>query len=662
MLMAVAGSVSLLFSRLRWPKAIGYILAGVLLSGSTWGGSFLADERSVHTAGQIGVIFLMFSSGLSFSAARFKEVGYVAAPVAIADTLVMLTLGFAAGRTLFGWGTVPSLFLGAAICDSSTAILAKFIGELRWGDRPFARYALGVSVFEDVVCVAILALATGVAGGRGMDPVAIAESVGGLGVFAVAVFFFGLVLVPRLLTSVARRGDDEALLLALLGVCFFVTWVAQRLGFSIALGAFMIGVVGAGSDARERLLKLLEPLKTMFSAVFFVSAGLLVDPAECWRNLTPILGLSAMVVGCKFLNCTVAAVASGARVSTAVQSGMALAQTGEFAYMAALLYATLSGDAETPLCQIAIGVSIITTIASPVLVLASGRAGALAERLVPARAAKALDAYRGFLERYRTSGQPAKRRVARRSMLQLAACAVLVFATSVAFSMLDARDWSNFSRFFDAHKRLFFSLAMNAVIVGILAVAVRIAKSMAVSVAESIVGRGTAPWKVAVKSLARHVMMAIVFLLATVEIVAVNVSLAPAERWARVSIAVAFAAAATFGWGLFARAGRRAAKNFAAALRTDERLARLSREVSITVPEGLISGVAVPQDSPCAGMTVGALGIRAKTGVSVAAVDRDGRRIRNVGPSLKLRAGDVLVVMGEKSGVKQLETLLEFGT
>ena len=662
MLMAVAGSVSLLFSRLKLPKVIGYILAGVLLSGHTWGGSFLVDEHSVHISGQIGVVFLMFSTGLSFSTSKIREVGNVAVPVAIVDTVVMMLLGFAVGRTVFGWGMAPSLFLGAAVCDSATAILAKIVGELKWSDRPFARYSMGVSVFEDMMCVGIIALATGVAGGRGMNALAVAESVGGLAVFFVAVLFFGLVFIPRLLTSIARRGDDEALLLALLGICFFVTYIAYRLDFSLALGAFLIGVVGAGSDARERLAKLLEPLKTMFSALFFVSVGLLVDPAALWSLRWPVLGLSALVVAGKFMNCTLVAVASGARVGTSVQMGLALAQTGEFAYMTAILYATVTGDAATPLYQIAIGVSLATTIASPALVFASGKAGALAERMVPARAAKALETYRGALERYRTSGASPRRRLVRRQMMQLAAGAILVFAVSVAFSMLASKDWSNLSAFFDAHKRLFFALSMNAVFVAMAAILMRIAKSMATSASEIIAGPGAARWQIAVRALARHVVMTLVAVLLSVEIIMANISLAPAETWARWAIAVAFAAGATFGWRLFARAGRRAARNFAAALKTDERLAKLSREVSITIPEGVVSRVAVPVDSPCAGMTVGALGIRAKTGASVAAIDRDGARIRNIGPDEKLLAGDILLAMGAKSNISQLERLLEFGS
>ena len=151
LLMAVAGLLSAVFAKLRWPKAIGYIVAGVLMGKYTWGGSFLADEQSVRTIGQLGVVFLMFTMGLGFSASQMKRIRSVAVPVAVVDTVLMTWLGHAAGMRLFGWGSVPSLFLGAAMCDSATTMLAKVIDEMKWGERPFVKYALGTSVCEDCI-------------------------------------------------------------------------------------------------------------------------------------------------------------------------------------------------------------------------------------------------------------------------------------------------------------------------------------------------------------------------------------------------------------------------------------------------------------------------------------------------------------------------------
>jgi CPA2 family monovalent cation:H+ antiporter-2 len=396
MMMAVAGLVSVLFAKLNWPKAIGYILAGILMSRHTWGGSFLVDENSVQTIGQLGIVFLMFTLGLGFSTSDMKKIKNVTFPTAIFDTVVMTYLGYTVGTKVLGWGPVESLFLGAAICDSSTTLLAKVIDEMKWSSRRFAKYVVGTSVCEDIICIGIIALITGVAGGNASFA-AVGRSLGGLFVFFLATIFFGFVLVPRLLESVAKRDDDEALLLTLLGCCFFVTWIAFKLDFSLALGAFLVGILGASSDVRRRLYRLADPLRSMFAAVFFVSIGLLVNPAACWENLPVILALSALVMVGKGFNCFIGGMISGESLKTSVQMGFSLAQIGEFAYMVALLYLSTTNDSHSQMYQIVVGVSLLTTILNPVMIRISDPVGDLVERYCPQRITKWLSNYRGLL-------------------------------------------------------------------------------------------------------------------------------------------------------------------------------------------------------------------------------------------------------------------------
>ena len=212
-LMAVAGVVAAVFSRLGWPKVLGYILAGILLNEHTWGGLFLKDVGSTRTIGQLGVVFLMFGMGLSFSPKDMRRARAVALPAAIVDTLVMTWLGYTVGTRFFGWSAVPSLFLGVAVCDSATTLLAKVFDELGWSRRPFVTNVLSISVCEDVICVGAIAVATGFAAGEGMSLVALGSSLGKLALFFFTVLVFGFVLVPRLLDSVGKRGDDESLVL-----------------------------------------------------------------------------------------------------------------------------------------------------------------------------------------------------------------------------------------------------------------------------------------------------------------------------------------------------------------------------------------------------------------------------------------------------------------
>ena len=216
-LMVAAGVMAAIFTRLGWPKVIGYIAVGILMSKHTWGGSLLADESTVSTIGQLGIVFLMLTLGLEFSAGDMKKIRHVTVPTALFDTTMMIWLGYTVGRRLLGWGSVPSLFLGAAICDSATTLLAKTIDEMKWSSRPFVRYIFGTTIFEDILCIGVIALVTGVASGKGMSFNAVGLSLGGLMVFLIGVVVFGLVLVPRLLNRIGRMRDDATLLLALLG-------------------------------------------------------------------------------------------------------------------------------------------------------------------------------------------------------------------------------------------------------------------------------------------------------------------------------------------------------------------------------------------------------------------------------------------------------------
>lgn len=658
MLMAVAGSVSLLFTKLKWPKVIGYILAGVMLSRHTLGGSFLSDESSVQTIGQLGIVFLMFTMGLELSTSKLKKVGNVVFPTGLLDSVIMICLGFTIGRTCFGWSTVPSLFLGAAICDSATTLLAKVIDEMRWSSRPFVKYVLCTSICEDIICVGVIALITGVANGSGMNMSEIVRSLGGLGVFFIAVFFFGLVLVPRFLTSIARRGDDEALLLTLLGCCFFVTYIAYRLDYSLALGAFLIGVVGSGSEVRARLASLVEPLRNMFAAVFFVSIGLLVNPAECWANWPAILLLTFVIMGGKLINCTTGALLTGVDIKTSIQMGFSLAQIGEFAYMVALLYVTTTGDLDKPIYQIVVGASLITTMLNPMMIRFSDKAGTFVEKNCPLRIKNILSGYRGFLAKYRRSGTCEKRAAVRKYAVEIILIGILCFAVAVSFSILAKVDFSGISAFFDSHKKLFLVPMMNVVLITLLMIALRIAKAMANLVSEIIVGLGDARWQTSIRNVVRHFVLTVFFVLAFLELLAINVNLAPDEIWARWAIAAIFFATAFFGWRFFLKAGQRVSRHFATALEVDEKLAKISREVTFTVPEDIIGKVTVSSSSAAVGRSVGDLNIRAETGATIVSVVRGETRIRNVGPRLEIHSGDMLVAMGDEEQIAKLEKLI----
>ena len=658
LLMSVAGLSAALFSRLGWPKVIGYILAGALMSEHTLGVSLFRDPQSISTVGQLGVVFLMFSMGLSFSAKEMKKIRAVALPAAVLDTVVMIWLGHTGGTRIFGWSPVEPAFLGVAMCDSATTLLAKVIDEMGWGNRPFAKYVLGTSLCEDIICVGAIAVVTGFATGGGMSASAFAGSLGWLAVFFLAVLVFGMVLVPRLLLSVSSRKDDEALALTLLGVCFLVSFLAYHFNFSLALGAFLVGIIGSTSDVRERLAALVDPLKSMFAATFFVSIGLLVDPSALWASKTAILVVSLVVVVGKLFNITFASLLAGVDVRTSVQNGFALAQIGEFAFMVAILYAGIVNDTSIPMFQIAIGASLLTTLLNPWMIRLSGPAGELAERLVPDRFRVILDAYRAWLAKIGASeGSPAFRRL-KFAAIRLGVYAVLMFAVASACTLLYRIDYAGLSEFFERHDQIFFFCLANLFCVAMLPLWTGSARPLADSVTELLCGEGTARWQSAIQPLVRFVAFAAVFVLFLAEWGAIAVSIAPAKGpslWIGIAVIVLVGA---FGWRRMVKAGHRASKRLHEALTAEERREGLKRTMTVTIPEGTISEVVIPATSPAIGGTVVTLNVRAKTGASVVSVVRGGKTTRNIGPEWEFRAGDRIVALGDHKQIAALKDLM----
>lgn len=664
MLMAVAGFVAIVFDRLKWPKVLGYIFAGILLSKHTWGWSFLADEASVQTIGQLGIVMLMFSMGLGFSTSELKTIKGVVLPVALIDVILMTWIGYTVGTRIFGWGTVPSLFLGAAICDSATTLLAKIIGELRWNDRPFVKFVMGTSVCEDILCVGMIALITGVANGGGMSLGGVGISMGGLAIFFLVTLVVGFALIPRLLKSVAKRGDDEALLLTALGFCFLVSYIAWKFEFSLALGAFLMGVIGSTSEVRYRMTRLAAPLKSMFAAVFFVSIGLLVNPSECMRHIPAILLLSAIVLTGKFLNCTLGALLCGQSVKTSIQLGLGLAQIGEFAFMVALLYAVITHDSSTPMYQIVVAVSILTTLLNPILLKISEPFGDWVERKTPDKIKTALKGYREAIERYSESSKTTSAAHAIRSSLMiLTVFFVLAFAAAICCSLLAQRTWP--TEFFDAHKQFIFALAFNIFMVAILAPIVKVAHNLGDALAEVIVGRAKseANWQSALRHAVRVFALIAVVLLWFAQMTMTNVNLLPQDPKTKIVIYVILLITLIFGWRFFYRSFTSASRRIKEAMVADEHLRHERPDLPenpfvLTVPAELIHRISVPETSPAIGESIAGLNIRAKTGANIVRVIRSGKLHRNPGAGWVFAPNDMVMAYGDQVQIAALKDLL----
>lgn len=663
-MMAVTGATAAVFSKLGWPKVLGFIAAGVLMSGHTWGGPLLVDEKSVQTIGQLGIVFLMFSLGLEFSIASMRRVGHVAVPTAFIDAGLMVWFGYLAGTRIFGWGRVQALFLGVAICDSATTLLSKTIEEMNWSGRPFTRYIFGTTIMEDIICVGLLAAATGVAGGGGDGLSGAGMAFGRLALFLAGVIVIGMARMPRTLDKL-RRSGRETVMLATLGFCFLVSYIADLLEIGVALGAFVSGVICASSSVRDELQAMVDSLRTMFAAVFFVAIGLLVNPAVCADNWLAILSVTLLVLVGKFLNVTVASLLTGQSVKNSVQTGMGLAQIGEFAYMAAMIYISMSGRADDPMYQIVVGASLATTVLNPVLLKLSDPVGDWCERNQPAKFRKMMANYSGWLERFRTARPPSRQKL----FLRVYAGAMLLAWTVlfIGYAVCGYVAKSDFSRFgapVEANKRLILCLAANTAallpLIYVAATARKLGRLAGALVAGTWSGKGA--WRRASQGVVRtFVQGAAVF--ATLFLMAIsNLSVLPEETWARISVFAVIAVYGFFHWKRLRRRGAVSARRFRAAIAAEDRRAAKKAADAAAAPVPPFSGVrqrkfAIPAGSPFAGETIGAADIRRRTGATIICLERGGEAHWNPGPGWMLAAGDILSVIADADNFSRLEAI-----
>ena len=428
MVMAIAGLVTVIFHRLRQPVVLGYIIAGVIIGPHTPPFLLVHDQQAIRILSEIGVILLMFSLGLHFSFRKLLSVGLTALLGAIIEIVLMVWIGYEIGR-LFGWSGLDSLFLGAILSISSTTIIVKALSDLGMRDHPFARIVFGILIVEDILAIAMIALLSSLAMTGELAIGDVVYTLGRLGVFLCAVMVFGLLLVPLILRRVARIGSNETLLVATLGLCFGLSILAQMLGYSVALGAFIIGAIIAETPECGRIEGVIDPVKDMFSAVFFVAVGMMIDPrliAEYWLPITVIT--IAVIVG-KVIACTFGTLAAGNDARTSLRVGMGLAQIGEFSFIIAQLGLTLNKTSQF-LYPIAVTVSALTTLATPYLIRSSDGAVNLFERRAPRALIIALEVYSTWVNRIRAapgSSNPV-RVIVRRSMLQIALNVALIVA------------------------------------------------------------------------------------------------------------------------------------------------------------------------------------------------------------------------------------------
>lgn len=404
-IMMVAGAVTIIFHRLKQPVVLGYILAGLLIGPYTLPYTLINDQQSIETLAELGIVFLMFSLGLEFSLRKLRAVGATAVMGALAEIVVMVWIGYEIGR-YFGWKTMDSIFLGAMLSISSTTIVVKTLAELNMKRERFTHLIFGILIVEDILAIGIIALLSGMAVTGTVSTLDVTATLAKLTLFMVVALVLGILLVPKLLHYVAGFKHDEMLLITVLGLLFGFCLLVIKLDYSVALGAFMIGAIMAESRQIKAIERLIAPIRDMFSAIFFVAIGLLLDPHAVVTYAQPIILVTIAVIVGKISSRTLGVMIAGHDGTTSLRVGMGLAQIGEFSFIIATLGLSL-GVISHFLYPIAVVTSVITTLLTPYLIKSADPLSQIIARAIPEKIAQSFALYRAWLQSAQPQGDRA---------------------------------------------------------------------------------------------------------------------------------------------------------------------------------------------------------------------------------------------------------------
>ncbi len=386
-----AGVVSLIFKKLNQPVVLGYIIAGLLVSPNFSLFPTVTEVDSIKIWAEIGVIFLLFSLGLEFSFKKLVKVGSTAAITGLFEVTAMLITGYFAGQFL-GWGKMDSIFLGGIIAISSTTIIFRAFDELGLKAKKFTGTVIGILVIEDLAAVLLMVLLSTLAVSQKFQGGEMLASVLKLGFFLVLWFLMGIYLLPSLLKKLSKHISDETLLIISIALCLGMVLFAANVGFSAALGAFIMGSILAETTQAERIEHVVKSVKDLFGAVFFVSVGMLINPGILITYIGPVILLTFIVMLGKTFFVTSGSLISGVPLKQSVQAGTSLSQIGEFSFIIATLGLTL-GVTSDFLYPIAVGVSVITTFTTPYMIRFAEPLNDFLNRVLPTKWLQVINEY-----------------------------------------------------------------------------------------------------------------------------------------------------------------------------------------------------------------------------------------------------------------------------
>ena len=680
LVLATAGITTLIFQRLRQPVIFGYLLAGMLI-GPHVPAPLVADAAIVRTLSEVGVILLMFALGLEFSLRKLWQIGPTAGVIAVLQCSALLAAGYLVGRA-FGWTHLESIYAGAVIAISSTTIIVKAFEEQGVTGR-FTRIVFGVLIMEDLIAILLLAILTAVSAGGGLSASELAVTVGKLAAFLIGLVMAGLLIVPRLVRAVIRLDRPETTIVTVIGLCFVVAWLAQSFGYSVALGAFVAGTLVAESGYARQIEHQVQPVRDVFAAIFFVSVGVLIDPALVVEYWEVVLAFTVVVVVGKVVAVTIGAFVVGYGTRDSVQSGMSLAQIGEFSFIIAAVGISL-GATRDFLYPVAVAVSAVTTLSTPWLIRSAGGVASWVDRKLPRPLQNFVSLYASWMEGFgRTRHDKGQRSRTRRLvfiiLLDLVAITVVVVAAVMWHAQATA--WISARASLEPWAARVVVLGTASVVIVPLAIGlIRGARALGQLVAQRALP-APAPGKVDMAVASRRAIVVAwqigILGLAAAPIGALLALVLPGPAITALLVAafgllgIAFWRSATNLQG-HTRAG---AEVIVAALAsqmsspehgdtaTDHATPRRLADIAAILP-GLGDPVSVrlaPGDFGV-GKTLAELDVRDRTNATVLVIVRGGQDILLPVGSDRLSAGDLLAIAGTEKAVRAATELLQRGT
>jgi len=335
-----AGIITIIFKWLKQPLVLGYIVAGLLAGPYIGIFPSVVDTASINVWAEIGVVFLLFALGLEFSFKKLANVGGTAVIAATTEVISMLIIGFCLGK-LLGWSTMDCVFLGGMLSMSSTTIIIKAFNDLGLRTQKFTGIVFGTLIVEDLVAILMMVLVSTMAVTNNFDGEIMFESILKVMFFLTLWFVLGIYFLPVFFKKAQKLMNDETLLVISLGLCLGMVALAVKTDFSPALGAFIMGSILAETIEAEHIEHIIKPVKDLFGAIFFVSVGMLVDPAILIEYAGPVVIITLVTIIGKATFSSLGVLLSGQTLKTSIQSGFGLAQIGEFAFIIASLGVTL---------------------------------------------------------------------------------------------------------------------------------------------------------------------------------------------------------------------------------------------------------------------------------------------------------------------------------